>query len=57
MGKTEYTCKLELALWELVHRWPGERGFGVAVERARQLLLEAPSTGSDDATCRNAAGS
>jgi hypothetical protein len=40
MNKTEYTCKLELALWELVHRWPGERGFGVAVERARQLLLE-----------------
>jgi hypothetical protein len=57
MNKTEYTCRLELALWELVHRWPGEHEYDVAVERARQLLLEAPSTGPDDATCSNAAGS
>jgi hypothetical protein len=52
MGKTEYTRKLELALWELIRRWPDERGYDVAVGRARQLLLEgalrspAPSTGS-----------
>jgi hypothetical protein len=52
MSKTEYTRKLELALWELIRRWPDERGYDAAVGRARQLLLDgalgfpAPSTGS-----------
>ena len=54
MSKTEYTRKLEVALWELIQRWPDERGYDVAIGRARQLLLEgaprfpAPGTGSDD---------
>jgi hypothetical protein len=53
IGKTEYTCELELALWELIRRWPGERGYDVAIGHARQLLLEgalrfpAPSAGPD----------
>ena len=53
MSKTEYTRKLEVALWELIQRWPDERGYDVAIGRARQLLLEgaplleAPGTGSD----------
>jgi hypothetical protein len=42
MGKTEYTRKLELALWELIHRWPDELGYDVAIGRAQELLLEAP---------------
>jgi hypothetical protein len=53
VNKTEYTCNLELALWELIRRWPDERGFDVAIGRARQFLLEgalrfpAPGAGSD----------
>ena len=48
MSKTEYTRKLELALWELIRRWPDERGYAVAIGHACQLLLEAPGAGSDD---------
>ena len=53
MSKTEYTRKLEVALWELIQRWPDERGYDVAIGRARQLLLEgairfpSPGAGSD----------
>jgi hypothetical protein len=55
MGKTEYTRKLELALWELIRRWPDERGYDVAIGLARQLLLEGafrfptPGTSSETA--------
>jgi hypothetical protein len=39
VNKTEYTRKLEMALWELIRRWPGERGYAIAIEQARGLLL------------------
>jgi hypothetical protein len=54
MSKTEYIRRLEDALWNLVRRWPGGRGYDMAIRRARKLLLEgalqfpSTSTGSND---------
>jgi hypothetical protein len=54
VSKTEYTRKLEDALWGLVRRWPDGRGYDMAIRRARELLLEgalqfpSTSTGSGD---------
>jgi hypothetical protein len=43
MNKTEYTRKLELALWELIRRWPGERGYDVAIGEPASFYWRPPA--------------